>query len=163
MKLKRISAFLLSILLLLGVLSGCGTTVVVVEGGKPAEPTATPAPTAAPTATPEAAPAPAASGAVKTGLAVISSVSSSTDASAEGDGLAQSDIMLVAVTVDESGVIDQCVIDSIQAKINFNASGALTTDIAATFPTKDELGENYGMIVASSIGKEWYEQACQPP
>lgn len=159
MKLKKLSALLFSALLLFSVLSACGTTVVVVEGGRPVEP-ATPAPAAEPTASPVPDPAPAADGAVKTGMAVIPSVSDSKDASAGGDGVAQSDIMLVAVTVDGNGVIDQCVIDSIQAKINFNTSGALTTPVDTTFPTKNELGQDYGMIAASSIGREWNEQAA---
>lgn len=160
MKLKKLSVLFLSALLLFSVLSACGTTVVVVEGGRPAEPAATPAPTAGPTATPDTNPAPAAGGAVKTGLAIIPSVAESTDASADGGGTAQSDIVLVAVTVDGDGVIDQCVIDSIQAKINFNTSGALTTPVDTTFPTKNELGRDYGMVAASSIGKEWNEQAA---
>ena len=58
----------------------------------------------------------------------------------------------------DDGVIDSCVIDNIQAKIGFNTSGALTTDPATTFPSKNELGDDYGMRKASSIGKEWNEQ-----
>ena len=34
------------------------------------------------------------------------------------------------------------------------------TDPATTFPSKNELGDNYGMKKASSIGAEWYEQAA---
>ena len=83
---------------------------------------------------------------------------SSKDAAAEGDGVAQSEILLVAVTVGDDGVIDNCVIDNIQAKIGFSTSGALTTDPATTFPSKNELGDGYGMRKASSIGKEWNEQ-----
>ena len=64
----------------------------------------------------------------------------------------------MAVTVGDDGVIDQCVIDMVQAKIGFDASGALTTDPATTFPSKNELGDAYGMKKASSIGKEWNEQ-----
>ncbi len=66
----------------------------------------------------------------------------------------------MAVTVGDDGVIDRCVIDMVQAKIGFNASGALTTDPATTFPSKNELGDDYGMKKASSIGKEWNEQAA---
>ncbi|MFG6352657.1 MAG: hypothetical protein K1W21_13845, partial [Oscillospiraceae bacterium] len=94
----------------------------------------------------------------KTGLAVIPGLGSSKDAAAEGDGVAQSEILLVAVTVGDDGVIDNCVIDNIQAKIGFSTSGALTTDPATTFPSKNELGDGYGMRKASSIGKEWNEQ-----
>lgn len=66
----------------------------------------------------------------------------------------------MAVTVGDDGVIDQCVIDMVQAKIGFDASGALTTDPATTFPSKNELGDAYGMKKASSIGREWNEQAA---
>ena len=157
MKLKQISALLLPAPLLLSALAGCGTTVVVSpEGDKPAASTApekTDAPETQPT--PDAAAVP-----VKTGLAVVTGIGSSKDASAEGDGTAQSEILLVAVTVDDGGVIDSCVIDMIQAKINFSAAGALTTDPSTTFLSKNELGDDYGMKKASSIGKEWNEQAA---
>ncbi len=151
---KRITALLLSALLLLFALAGCTTVVVGPEGNKPSG--GTPAPgTQAPV---ETQPASAGGDAVKTGLAVIPGLGSSKDASAEGDGVAQSEILLVAVTVGDDGVIDSCVIDNIQAKIGFNTSGALTTDPTTTFPSKNELGDGYGMRKASSIGKEWNEQ-----
>ena len=43
--------------------------------------------------------------------------------------------------------------------IGTSVAGALTTDLAAEHPTKKELKEGYGMKAATSIGKEWYEQA----
>ena len=97
---------------------------------------------------------------VKTGCSMIASVSGSKDASVEGEGTAQSDIALVAVTVGDDGVIDSCVIDGVQAKIGFDAAGQLTTDPNTIFASKNELGEAYGMKQASSIGKEWSEQAA---
>ena len=96
---------------------------------------------------------------VKTGLAVIAAVNKSTDAGAN-PGLAQIDSTVVAVTVDGGGKIVKCVIDSVQSKINFNTSGQLTTPLDNLFPTKNELGESYGMNKASKIGKEWNEQAA---
>lgn len=98
--------------------------------------------------------------AVKTGFSMTMDVTSSTDASVEGDGSAQTNITLVAVTVGDDGVIDDCVIDMVQAKIGFDTTGQLTTDPATTFASKNELGESYGMKNASSIGKEWNEQAA---
>lgn len=97
---------------------------------------------------------------VKTGLSTTASVSLSTDAAAEQDGVAQSDITLVAVTVDEQGVIDNCVIDEIRCGIHFNAQGTLVTDPTTSFPSKNELGRSYGMHTASSIDKDWNEQAA---
>lgn len=98
--------------------------------------------------------------AVKTGLYMMTSFGKSAAATAEKDGSAQADIVLVAVTVTDEGVIDKCVIDTVQAKVGFNTEGALTTDLAATFDSKNVLGDAYGMKKASSIGKEWYEQAA---
>jgi hypothetical protein len=97
---------------------------------------------------------------VKTGLSFVTSTTSSAAASAEGDGVAQSDISLVAVTVDDNGVIDSCIIDAVQAKIGFNAKGELTGDISAPIASKNELGTAYGMGKFSPIGKEWNEQAA---
>lgn len=95
--------------------------------------------------------------ALKTGLAVISSIEKSTDA-AEKEGLAQVDSTVVAVTVDGSGKIADCVIDAAQTKINFSKDGKITTPLDKAFKTKQELGPEYGMAKASSIKKEWNEQ-----
>ena len=98
-------------------------------------------------------------GKVKTGLAVITELNKSVDAGAK-PGLAEIDSTVVAVTVDGNGKIVKCVIDAVQSKINFDASGKLTTPVNTMFPTKNELGEGYGMKKASKIGKEWNEQAA---
>ncbi len=98
--------------------------------------------------------------AVKTGLGVISSVAKSTDATAEAEGLAQTDSSVVAVLVDKDGKIVNCVIDGVQTKINFTTTGAITTDLNDVIESKNELGTNYGMGKVSSIGKEWNEQAA---
>lgn len=95
----------------------------------------------------------------KTGLAVITSIAKSKDASAEGDGTAQVDSTIVAVLVDKAGKILDCKIDTAQTKVSFSAEGLLTTDVATLFKTKQELGTEYGMIGNSAIGKEWNEQA----
>lgn len=97
---------------------------------------------------------------VKTGLSIVTDLSGSTGAAPDADGIAQADITLVAVTVDDAGVIDQCVIDMVQAKIRFGADGVLLTDPSTEFPGKNELGRDYGMHQASSIGKDWSEQAA---
>lgn len=98
-------------------------------------------------------------GAVKTGFSIYTSLANSRNASADEDGAAVADITLVAVTVDDSGVIDSCVIDQIKPQITFNAAGQLTTEPSTIFVSKNELGEGYGMKQASSIGLEWYQQA----
>jgi hypothetical protein len=94
----------------------------------------------------------------KTGLAVDTSIASSTDAGEE-NGLAQVDSIIVAVTVNENSKITNCAIDSAQTRINFSKDGKITTPLDEVFVGKQELGEDYGMVVGSSIGKEWNEQA----
>ncbi len=101
---------------------------------------------------------PLAEGAVKTGLAVVSSVEKSKDAG-EKDGLAQTDSVIVAVTVDKDGKIVQTIIDTAQTKIEFSKEGKIIPDLNTVFKSKQELKEEYGMGKASSIEKEWYEQA----
>ncbi|MDD4438929.1 MAG: hypothetical protein PHS04_13000 [Tissierellia bacterium] len=101
---------------------------------------------------------PLAEGAVKTGLAVVSSIEKSKDAG-EKDGLAQTDSVIVAVTVDKDGKIVQTVIDTAQTKIEFSKDGKIVPDLNTVFKSKQELKEEYGMNKASSLGKEWYEQA----
>lgn len=96
---------------------------------------------------------------VKTGLAVISSAGSSKEATEEKDGTAQVDSTAVAVLVDDKGVIKNIVIDVVQTKFDYSTTGEITTDLAKTFDSKKELGDNYNMRGASPIGKEWYEQA----
>jgi hypothetical protein len=98
-------------------------------------------------------------GKVKTGLAVVTELNKSTDAGAK-PGLAETDSTVVAVTVDGNGKIVRCVIDGVQSKINFDASGKLITPVDTKFPSKDELGKGYGELKASKIGKEWNEQAA---
>lgn len=98
-------------------------------------------------------------GKVKTGLAVITELNKSADAGAK-PGLAQIDSTVVAVTVDGKGRIVKCIIEAVQSKINFDASGKLITPKDTIFRTKTELGEEYGMKKASKLGKEWNEQAA---
>lgn len=98
-------------------------------------------------------------GSVKTGLAVITSIAKSKDAT-EGVGLAEMNSTVVAVTVDNNGKIVKCVIDAAQTKVNFSDAGKITTPLDTAYKTKNELGDEYGMRKASGIGKEWNEQAA---
>lgn len=96
--------------------------------------------------------------AVKTGLAVITSVGSSKAAAADAEGTAQVDSTVVAVLVGADGKIVDCSIDAAQTKVNFTNAGAITTDLATVFPSKQDLGTAYGMSAVTG-GKEWNEQA----
>ncbi|MDF2941350.1 MAG: hypothetical protein K0S01_208 [Herbinix sp.] len=156
---KKISALLLCLVLVIGLVTGCGNK-------KETEPTTTTDPTVAPTTAavdPTEAPAatevPVATVATaKTGLAVITSLAKSTNAGDE-DGLAEVDSTIIAVLVGQDGKILDCKLDALQTKVNFSKEGKLLTDLATPFITKQELGTGYGMTKASAIGKEWNEQA----
>lgn len=155
---KKIIAMLITLALVMSLVVGCGKK----EDKTDATPTQTPATEEKKdeaAETPAETPAETSAAAAKTGLGVITSVSKSKNASADADGTAQVDSTIVAVLVGADGKILDVKIDAAQTKINFSAEGKLTTDLATVSKSKQELGEEYGMKKASSIGKEWYEQA----
>lgn len=145
---KKQIAFSLVLVMLLSLLAGCSGTAVVYYGGCtcPTSPS-TPAPTDPVN--------PPAEGAVKTGLAIVTGVSKSVNATC-----AEYDVTLVAVTVDDKGVIEQCIIDSIGTKVEFDATGTITADMNAPLLSKNELGESYGMVAWGGAKYEWYQQAA---
>ena len=93
-------------------------------------------------------------GALKTGLAVVANAKDSTD------GEAKYDVTLVAVLVDDNGVIRSCIIDSIGTSVKFDTAGVITSDLSAAVLTKNELGDNYNMKAYGGAKYEWYEQAA---
>lgn len=95
---------------------------------------------------------------VKTGLYVGINMTGTKTPTEGKDGTASIEYSIVAVAVDADNVITDAVIDMIQVKVGFTAAGELTTDLATTFASKNELKDGYGMRKASSIGKEWFEQ-----
>lgn len=101
----------------------------------------------------------AASGGWKTGIGVVTSMEESADAGEE-DGKFSGYSTVAAIVVDDQGVIQDCVIDAAQTVLNFSAEGKITSDLNAEYVSKNVLGDAYGMKGASSIGKEWYEQAA---
>ncbi|MBQ9989602.1 MAG: hypothetical protein IJP31_01465 [Lachnospiraceae bacterium] len=156
---KKLLATFLSLGLTVSLLGGCGNTVIVQQSSPETQEAATATEQAAEsgeeasvTDTEELA-----EGAVKTGMSIVTTLEG-TDAGEEADGSSTTNIGIVAVTVDGQGVIQDCAIDGIKATINFSKEGKLV-DVRESFPSKNELGEEYGMKAASSIGKEWNEQA----
>ena len=151
---KRLLTGLLSIVLIAALLGGCSVVQVHVcppeENGQ---------------STGESTPdnntdTPVTSGSVKTGLAVITSLDGSAGVSAEAAGSASFDVTLAAVTVDDAGVIDACVIDGVKATVNFDNTGTITSDLTAPVLSKNELGEDYGMKAYGGAIAEWDEQAA---
>lgn len=97
----------------------------------------------------------------KLGLGVVTTINKSTDATAEKEGLAQAYSMFTATTFSSDGKITSSVLDASQSNVNFSTEGKVTTNLAAAeLKTKNELGDAYGMRKASSIKKEWNEQAA---
>lgn len=94
-------------------------------------------------------------GSVKTGLAILTSVAKS-----ENAAKAEYDVTVVAVTVDDKGVIVNCIIDSVGTTVAFDGTGTITSDLTAEILTKNELGDNYNMKLYGGAKYEWYEQAA---
>ena len=96
------------------------------------------------------------------GLGSVTSIGSVKDASVvDGenyDGQAQVNNTICTVRLGEDGKVAYVKFDVTQTKIAFSVEGKVVTDTAAEILTKMEKGEAYGMLKASSIGKEWYEQ-----
>ena len=147
-------AILLVLALIVGIFAGCAGNIVIVGDctcptgghGTVTEPT-TPKPT-----TPKPT-VPAGEGALKTGLAIVANTTGS------AAGKADYDVTLVAVLVDDNGVIYDCIIDSIGTKVEFGTTGTITTDLSAAVKTKNELGDSYGMVAWGGAIAEWYQQA----
>ena len=144
---KKILAFVLTMAMAASLLVGCTGTIVVIEN-----------PTGNAENTENIVVAETTEGAVKTGLSVIANLSGEA-ATAEKNGVVTTDVSLVAVTVNDNGVIEACAIDAVQGKVSFDQKGQLAGE-GGEILSKNELGDDYGMRVASPIGKEWNEQAA---
>ena len=99
-------------------------------------------------------------GALKTGLYIAAGIGESKSATAEETGEAKYDLTIVAVLVDDAGIIHDCIIDSVGASVKFDNTGAITTDLTAPILTKNELGADYGMVAWGNAIAEWDEQAA---
>lgn len=95
----------------------------------------------------------------KVGLGHVISIAKSTDAEADKTAQAQADVTVMAVGFDAEGKIVSAELDVAQTVVAFDEDMAVATDVEGEFETKKELGEEYGMVKASGIGKEWFEQA----
>lgn len=100
----------------------------------------------------------------KMGIGHITSIKSSKDLGTDKDGkdvlpLGQVDTVIVAAAFDKDGKVVKVTIDNAQTKVEFNKDLTLKSDPKAEYKTKVELKDGYGMVKASSIKKEWYQQA----
>lgn len=79
------------------------------------------------------------------------------NASEESEGYGKISVTVAAVKIDKNGRILECELDACEIKSEFTYDGKFVP--GDSFSTKGELGSSYGMKGASSVGKEWYEQA----
>ena len=97
------------------------------------------------------------------GLAVITTYGAVKNAEVKDgemyEGAAPIDSISCSVVLDDNGVIKSVRFDVVQPRIKFDVEGKLVEDdYTASIPSKIDKGEAYGMIKASTIGKEWFEQ-----
>ena len=92
------------------------------------------------------------------GLGISTNIEKSKDA-AEEDGVVEASSSYVATTFDANSKITSCIVEGSNSDVAITAKGKITTDLNTAPPTKRELGAAYGMSKASSIKKEWFEQA----
>ena len=156
------TTMILALALVIALLTGCaGTTVVYYSNctcPTGAHPENVPQDTT-PVDTTPADTTPVAEGAVKTGVAIVASAAESKNAG-DADGEAKYDVTVVAVTVDDNGIIQSCVIDSIGTSVLFDVEGSIMSDLSAPVLTKNELGDAYNMKAWGGAVAEWYEQAA---
>ncbi len=146
---------LLSFLLCLCLLCGCvGTPVIYhidcdcpTSGTNPE------------TQTPPKPDLPTPEGALKTGLALVTSIADSFAATADKNGESKYDVTMVAVLVDDNGIIRDCLIDGIATSVKFDTAGQITTELSSAIRTKNELGSAYGMVAWGGAVAEWDAQA----
>jgi len=147
---KKLLSILLVLMLTLTMFAGCS---------QPAEAPAEEPAAEQPAETPAEEPAVAEEGFAKIGLGHITSIAKSKDLNGDVLPVGQVDTVIVAAAFDKDGKVASVTIDNAQTKVNFDKELQLTSDPNSEFKTKVELKEDYGMVKASSIGKEWYQQA----
>ncbi len=154
---KKITA-LVSILLCVCLLAGCAGTPVIYHKNCdcPTDGVNTPV---ADNTKPEIE-RPVAEGALKTGIALVAGAADSFDATADKNGEGKYDVTMVAVLVDDNGVIYDCILDGVSTSVKFDTAGQITSDLAVAPMTKNELGENYGMVAYGGAIAEWDKQAA---
>jgi len=92
------------------------------------------------------------------GFGAYTTASSSSNATADGNGTVQVNTNMASVVVNADGTIVSIILDTQQTKVQFNNAGEIVTDVTVPFPTKVELKDGYNMRGASPIGMEYFEQ-----
>lgn len=143
---------ILTALLALCLLAGCAGTPVVYYADCTC-------PTNSAAATLPAIPdLPVITGGLKTGVSFTTSVADSKSTTISASGEAKFDVSMVAVLVDDTGIIHDCVIDGISAAYGLDTISVL--DLTAAPKTKNELGATYGMVAYGNAIAEWDQQVA---
>ena len=96
-------------------------------------------------------------GSYKVGVGSVTSISANNyDAEEDKNGRVQYNTTYAALVVDGEGKIVYLAIDTAQNTAVVEAGGVVVP--GSDMRTKKELKEEYNMVGASGIGKEWYEQ-----
>lgn len=96
---------------------------------------------------------------VKHGLGMVTSIGSLADATAEKAGAAQVNTTVASLVLDAEDKIESVKWDVQQTRVTFSVEGKpVDLPEAEAIKTKIEKGADYGMVKASGIGKEWFEQ-----
>jgi lysine/ornithine N-monooxygenase len=149
---KKILSLVMTSVLAIGVLAGCGTKA-------PVTPVETK--TETPEETKVETPVVEEKGAIaKMGLGIVTTIDKSKDY-AEEKAVGQVDSVIVAAGFDKDGKIVSVTIDTAQSKVEFAKDMVLKTDVAVEGKTKVELGADYGMKETSTLKKEWFEQIAE--
>ncbi len=90
-------------------------------------------------------------------LGITASLSCTNADSGVQKSTAQLDVNVAAMTMN-GDTITGCVIDAVQAKVEME-NGKFTTDITKPVATKNELGDQYGMVAWGGAKAEWNKQA----
>ena len=157
---KRIISLALVLILISAALVGCTKPADKVE--TPTDPPAVETPGTP--ETPETPETPAEAGKIaKFGLGQNISIGSSKDAGMDANNKAvlaqgQADVTMAAVGFDADGKVVSVTVDVAQTKVKFDEDLKVTSDREESVKSKKELGPDYGMVNASEIKKEWFEQ-----
>jgi len=148
---KKILSLVMTSVLAIGVLAGCGTKA-------PVTPVQTK--TETPVETKVETPVENKGAITKMGLGIVTTIEKSKDYTEEV-AVGQVDSVIVAAGFDKDGKIVSVTIDTAQNKVEFAKDMVLKTDVKVLGKTKIELGADYGMKGTSKIGKEWFEQIAE--
>ncbi|HHY11157.1 MAG TPA: hypothetical protein GX529_00850 [Firmicutes bacterium] len=104
-------------------------------------------------------------GAIKIGLGTEISIAKSRGYSMN-DGKetlpqAQVDTTIAAGVFDKDGKVLHAIIDVAQTQVAYDKDGKVASDKTAQARSKKELGDEYDMVRASKIKKEWHEQIAE--